>query len=127
MENVSGSFLDINALKSVENIRRVISQYRTEQEEIFSKMMQDTSKHIQIRDQSLERICDYCCLVSVSRKLSGQMGAWPMTLVGSLSNKSVGLGGFECNGSLWRFVKTDDTHGLRVVLECAVCRLSSVT
>lgn len=120
-------FLDVNALKSVENIRRVIGQYREEQEQLMKKMSQDSSRGVSLaKDVSIDRICDYCSLISVGRKSSGQIGSWPQTLVGSLSNKSVGLGSFESNGSLWRFVKIDDAHGLRVVIECAVCSLSPV-
>jgi hypothetical protein len=123
MESNVGSFFDVNALKSVENIKRVIAQYREEQETLMKKMSLDTSRPSQIREQTLDRICDYCCLISVGRKSPEQMGSWPVTLVGSLANKSLGLGSFESNGSLWRFVKTDDSHGLRVVIECAVSNI----
>lgn len=120
MATEGSSFLDVNALKSVENIRRVIGQYREEQEQLMKKMSQDSSRGVSLaKDVSIDRICDYCSLISVGRKSSGQIGSWPQTLVGSLSNKSVGLGSFESNGSLWRFVKIDDAHGLRVVIECA--------
>ena len=41
-------FLDVNALKSVENIRRVIGQYREEQEQLMKKMSQDSSRGVSL-------------------------------------------------------------------------------
>lgn len=114
---------DLHALKSVENIRRIINQYREEQEHLFMKIAPETTTRVSgnMREQNLDRLFDHCCIISVSRNSSQILGTWPIALIGSSTTKSVTLGGFDCHGSLWRFVRVDDSHGVvRVVIECSV-------
>lgn len=120
-----GSRMDIHALKSVDNIRRVIAQYREEQEHLFMKiapeMPNGATRTGNSREQNLERLFDHCCLIVVSRNSGQTLGTWPIALIGSSSTKSVLLGSFDSHGSLWRFVRVDDSHGIiRVVIECSV-------
>mmetsp|Transcript_7094 Transcript_7094/g.10588 ORF Transcript_7094/g.10588 Transcript_7094/m.10588 type:complete len:232 (-) Transcript_7094:176-871(-) len=123
MENGGNSnvFLDINALKSVENIKRVISQYREEQEELFMKICPEPSKSLTSnRDHSVERIFEHYCLISVGSDRSHVLGAWPSAIVGSFSNKTISLGNYESHGSLWRFLKMDSSNGpATVVIQCS--------
>ncbi len=121
-EGQNRAHLDVNALKSVENIRRVIAQYREEQEHLFTKISPETNRPPQyLKEQTLERLFDHCCLISMARNSGQLLGTWPLALVGSFSTKSVALGSFDNHGSLWRFVRVDDSHGgVRVVIECSV-------
>jgi hypothetical protein len=114
--------MDVQALKSVENIRRMIAQYREEQEHLFMKISPESSKLPQnFREQNLERLFDHCCLLSISQNSGQMLGTWPIALIGSYSTKSVSLGSFDSHGSLWRFIRVDDNHGaIRVVIECSV-------
>lgn len=121
-ESNNRPFLDINALKSVDHIRRIIAQYREEQEQLLNKISPDVTRSNQhIREQNLERLFDHCCVIAVSRNSGYLLGSWPLALIGSFSTKLITLGSFESHGSLWRFVRVDDNHGsLRVVIECSV-------
>jgi hypothetical protein len=117
------TFGEVNALKSVENIRRIIVQYREEQEKLFMKISPENnrlpSQHL--REQNLERLFDHCCILSISRNSGQMLGSWPIALIGSYSTKSVTLGSFDSHGSLWRFIRVDESHGAtRVVIECSV-------
>jgi hypothetical protein len=113
---------DVNALKSVENIRRIIAQYREEQEQLFMKISPENHRLPQhLREQNLERLFDHCCILSISRNSGQMLGSWPIALIGSYSTKNVTLGSFDSHGSLWRFIRVDESHGAtRVVIECSV-------
>lgn len=124
------AFLDINALKSVDHIRKIISQYREQQEQLLNKISPDINRtnHQHIREQNLERLFDHCCVIGVSRNSGYLLGSWPLALIGSFSSKTITLGSFESHGSLWRFVRVDDNHGsLRVVIECSVLNSKTIT
>lgn len=115
--------MDVQALKSVENIRKMIAQYREEQERLFTKISPETNKlpPLNFREQSLERLFDHCCLLSISQNSGQMLGTWPIALIGSYSTKGVSLGSFDNHGSLWRFIRVDENHqSIRVVIECSV-------
>ena len=84
--------------------------------------------NISQRDHGIDKIFEHCCLISMVRRAPYLLGTWPVAMVGSMVNKSVGLGNFESYGSLWRFVRIGDTNtnsnSVRVVLECSVSVVS---
>ena len=149
MQN-SGIFLDINALRSVENIKKAITKYKEQQEYLLLKIAPPSSTTGSSGQQSHgtgveldTKIFEHLCLIASVRKNryklgtlfwlssfstvclctpgAGAIGSWVPAIVGSFVTKTVDVGNFESCGSLWRFVRLEDpTGGIRVALECNV-------
>lgn len=111
--------LNVNNLKSIENIQKLISHYREEQEKVFIKNVSEISHS---RDNHIDNIFEHCCIISVVRRASSyQLGLWPQCIVGSIGEKCANIGSFESYGSLWRFLKLEESQGtLKVAIECSV-------
>ncbi len=126
MQN-AGVFLDINALRSVENIRRAVAKYREQQEFLLMKIAppKDYSTAL-VQKEFNFKIFDHLCIVASVRKNRYKLGSWIPAMVGSFVAKTVDLGNFESTGSLWRFIRLDDQAGggIRAVLECSVSCIS---
>lgn len=121
----SGIFLDINALKSVENIKKTIAKYKQQQEYLLLKIdphLSSSAHHYHGSSPEFDtKIFEHLCILASVRKNRYKLGSWIPAIVGSFVSKTVDLGNFESCGSLWRFIRLDDaTGGIRVALECNV-------
>ena len=118
----AGVFLDVNALRSVENIKKIVAKYKEQQEYLLLKISPQTgpgsTKDVKNIDN---KIFESLCIVASVRRNKYKLGSWIPAIVGSFVSKTVDLGNFESCGSLWRFIRLDDPWGgIRVVLECCV-------
>ena len=123
----TGIFIDINAARSVENIKKAVAKYKSQQEYLLLKIAPNAvttgaSASATIRDAPREienKVFDNLCIVASVRRNKYKLGSWIPAIVGSFTSKTVDLGNFESCGSLWRLIRLDDPWGgIRVIMEC---------